>query len=208
MIKLSPSKNSSVNPVIYLASQSPRRHEILLQIGVPHLQIQASVVELVHENESPRDYVSRLSREKALAGLATVNKDALEKKPVLGADTIVVFDNHILEKPLDAEHAATMLRQLSGKVHQVMTAVTLMTEQKVATGLSITEVVFRDLHEAEIVAYWKTGEPQDKAGGYAVQGLGAVFVEEIRGSYSGVVGLPIEQTRTLLEQFELRWWQL
>jgi septum formation protein len=196
-----------VQHFIYLASQSPRRREILCQIGVPHVQVDAAVIEVPRHHELPSDYVSRLSLEKALAGLATVNAHGLDKKPVLGADTVVVIDHHILEKPTNAAHGAAMLRQLAGRTHQVMTAVTLADEYQSATALSITDVVFRNISDAEIDLYWHTGEPCDKAGGYAIQGLGAVFVEQIKGSYSGVVGLPIEKVRELLAKFNLTWWQ-
>jgi len=203
-------------PSIYLASQSPRRRELLQQIGVAHAVIRADVIETPLEHESAIDYVQRLAREKALAGLITLRKQALAIKPVLGADTIVVSDGNILEKPRDAIHAAAMLRQLSGKTHQVMTAVALAigsttkstAESKVETRLSITDVTFRSLDDAEIAAYWHTGEPQDKAGGYAIQGLGAVFVEQIRGSFSNVVGLPIEKVVELFGEFDVSWWQV
>lgn len=198
---------SSASAAIYLASQSPRRRELLNQIGVPHAVIAAHVVEELHSHESASHYVQRLAREKAQAGLVAVAAQGLPEKPVLGADTIVVCNNIVLEKPRNAEHAASMLRQLAGSTHQVMTAVALVSKQQLGVKLAITDVVFRPLNEAEIAAYWHTGEPQDKAGGYAIQGLGAVFVQQIRGSYSAVVGLPIEQTVELLSQFNVAWWQ-
>ena len=194
-------------PVLYLASQSPRRRELLGQIGVPHQVISASVTEVPRHKETPRDYVQRLACEKAQAGLQTIINLALSPRPVLGADTIVVSNGEILEKPRDATHAAAMLRQLAGTTHQVMTAVALATDLQVEVEVSVTEVDFRPLSDQEIADYWRTGEPQDKAGGYAIQGLGAVFVQQIRGSYSGVVGLPIEQTLVLLHKFALPWWQ-
>ena len=194
-------------PSIYLASKSPRRRELLQQIGVLHQVIDAEVTEVPRTQESPSDYVQRLAREKAEAGFASVKRQQLVIRPVLGADTIVVINNEILEKPQDAEHAAIMLRKLAGADHQVMTAVAMIVEQKCTVKLSVTDVVFRPLSEAEIAAYWQTGEPCDKAGGYAIQGLGAVFVQQIRGSYTGVVGLPIEQTVALLEEFAVPYWQ-
>lgn len=194
-------------PFIYLASQSPRRRELLQQIGVRYEVINAEVTEVPRTQESPSDYVQRLAREKAEAGLASVNHRQLPARPVLGADTIVVIDNEILEKPRDAPHAAVMLRNLAGAGHQVMTAVAMATEDQCVVKLSVTDVVFRPLSEAEITAYWHTGEPCDKAGGYAIQGLGAVFVQQIRGSYTGVVGLPIEQTVALLDEFAVPYWQ-
>lgn len=202
---------SSIEPAIYLASKSPRRRELLTQIGVPHSVVSADVEEMPRHDESPQQYVQRLAREKAEAGLisvlAAVKNNNCSLKPVLGADTIVVSNGAILEKPSDAHHAAAMLRQLSGSTHQVMTAVALSTDVKTVVKLSVTDVVFRILQEPEISQYWATGEPQDKAGGYGIQGLGAVFVEQIRGSYTGVVGLPIEQTVELLTEFNVRWWQ-
>ncbi len=194
-------------PSLYLASQSPRRRELLTQIGVSHQVIKADVPEVPRVNESPSDYVQRLAREKAQGGWATVKRLALPSRPVLGADTIVVINNEILEKPRDAEQAAAMLRKLAGADHQVMTAVAMMLEERCIIKLSVTDVVFRPLSEDEIAAYWRTGEPYDKAGGYAIQGLGAVFVQQLRGSYSGVVGLPIEQTFELLEEFGVPFWQ-
>ncbi len=197
----------TIEPSIYLASQSPRRRELLLQIGVPHKVIAAPVIEVPRSHELPSEYVQRLACEKAAAGWVAVTAQGIAPKPVLGADTIVVSEGNILEKPRDADHAAAMLRQLAGATHQVMTAVALAFEQQLIVKLSITDVVFRPLSEIEINAYWLTGEPQDKAGGYAIQGLGAVFVQQIRGSYTGVVGLPIEQTVELLAQCGICWWQ-
>jgi septum formation protein len=194
-------------PSIYLASKSPRRRELLQQIGVSHQVIGADVIEVPRTQESPSNYVQRLAREKAEAGFSAVKHQQLVTRPVLGADTIVVINNEILEKPQNAEHAAAMLRKLAGADHQVMTAVAMIMEEKCSIKLSVTDVVFRPLGEDEIAAYWQTGEPRDKAGGYAIQGLGAVFVQQIRGSYTGVVGLPIEQTVALLEEFTIPYWQ-
>lgn len=199
------------SPSLYLASQSPRRRELLQQIGVPHQVVSADVTEVPRTQESPSDYVQRLAREKAEAGLASVKRLMLPPKPVLGADTIVVINNEILEKPQSAEHAAEMLRKLAGATHQVMTAVAMtadtLVEKRCEIKLSVTDVVFRPLSEQEIATYWRSGEPRDKAGGYAIQGLGAVFVQQIRGSYTGVVGLPIEQTVLLLDEFSVPYWQ-
>jgi septum formation protein len=194
-------------PALYLASKSPRRRELLQQIGVPHQVVSADVIEVPRSHESPSDYVQRLAREKAAAGFATVKRLQWALKPVLGADTIVVINNEILEKPRHAEHAAEMLRKLAGSTHQVMTAVAMVSDEKCEIKLSVTDVVFRPLSEQEIAAYWESGEPRDKAGGYAIQGLGAVFVQQIRGSYSAVVGLPIEQTVLLLDEFAVPYWQ-
>jgi septum formation protein len=209
--------NPQYLPSLYLASQSPRRRELLQQIGVPHQVVSADVTEVPRTQESPSHYVQRLAREKAEAGLISVKRLSLSPKPVLGADTIVVINNEILEKPQSQEHAAEMLRKLAGATHQVMTAVAIIADDMFVEGvlvekrceikLSVTDVVFRSLSEHEITAYWESGEPRDKAGGYAIQGLGAVFVQQIRGSYTGVVGLPIEQTVLLLDEFAVRYWQ-
>lgn len=197
----------SFRPHLYLASQSPRRRELLRQIGVDHEVLSVAVTEQPLAQESARDYVQRLAREKACAGVSRLSMDLLKSAPVLGADTIVVCAGEILEKPRDQIHAATMLRALSGQTHQVMTAVAIADETRHEVLLSTTEVSFRPLSDAEIAAYWRTGEPQDKAGGYAIQGLGAVFVRELRGSYTGVVGLPLEATMDLLQSFGVPWWQ-
>jgi septum formation protein len=192
---------------IYLASQSPRRRELLRQIGVRHRVINAPIEELAAANESALAYVERLAREKAAAGYAQLEAQNLPLAPVLGADTLGLVDGVILEKPRDQAHGAQILRQLSGRSHQVISAVAVHSGARQAARVSITEVRFRRLSDAEITAYWHSGEPQDKAGGYAIQGLGSVFVEAISGSYSGVVGLPIEVTCALLQDFGVPWWQ-
>ena len=197
----------SFRPHLYLASQSPRRRELLRQIGVDHEVLSVAVTEQPLAQESAQDYVQRLAREKACAGVSRLSMESLRSAPVLGADTIVVCAGEILEKPRDQIHAATMLRALAGQTHQVMTAVAIADETRHEVLLSTTEVSFRPLSDAEIAAYWRTGEPQDKAGGYAIQGLGAVFVRELRGSYTGVVGLPLEATMDLLQSFGVPWWQ-
>lgn len=197
----------SFRPHLYLASQSPRRRELLRQIGVDHEVLSVAVTEQPLAQESAQDYVQRLAREKACAGVSRLSMESLKSAPVLGADTIVVCAGEILEKPRDQIHAATTLRALSGQTHQVMTAVAIADETRHEVLLSTTEVSFRPLSETEIAAYWRTGEPQDKAGGYAIQGLGAVFVRELRGSYTGVVGLPLEATMDLLQSFGVPWWQ-
>lgn len=197
---------SGVVPDLYLASQSPRRRELLRQIGVRHAVIFAAIPEQPAAGETALDYVQRLAREKAAAGFTQLQQQQLPLVPVLGADTLGLLDGEILEKPRDRAHAQHMLRQLSGRTHQVITAVALHSQTRQALRVSTTDVTFRELGDAEIAAYWETGEPQDKAGSYAIQGLGAVFVKEIRGSYSGVVGLPIEATLALLQEFGVPWW--
>ncbi len=197
---------SAVVPDLYLASQSPRRRELLRQIGVRHVVISASISEQPAAGETVLDYVQRLAREKAATGYAQLLQHNLPIAPVLGADTLGLLDGEILEKPCDQAHARRMLRQLSGRTHQVITAVALYSPAQQALRVSTTDVTFRELSDAEITTYWETGEPQDKAGSYAIQGLGAVFVKEIRGSYSCVVGLPIEATCELLQEFGVPWW--
>lgn len=198
---------NSEKPDLYLASQSPRRRELLQQIGVNYRTLTVNVPEAPLSGERPEAYVQRLAREKSRAGCAELIVRSLAPAPVLGADTIVVCDDAILEKPQDEQHAAAMLRLLSGRTHQVLTAVALSDAMHSETRLCTTHVKFRVLEEREISDYWQTGEPHDKAGGYGIQGLGAVFISELRGSYTGVVGLPIETTVSLLQQFGVPWWQ-
>lgn len=182
---------------LYLASGSPRRQELLTQLGVSFECIVPGVEEIRHPQESAQGYVLRLAREKARAGVALVSQDF----PVLGADTIVIRNGEVLEKPRDAAHAAVMLRQLSGQTHQVMTAVALADRQQVLDCLVVTEVTFRVLSEQDIAAYVASGEPMDKAGAYGIQGLGGCFVRKINGSYHAVVGLPLVETIELLSNF-------
>lgn len=195
-------------PDLYLASQSPRRRELLDQIGVMHSVVRVSVPEQMATGESALAYVQRLAREKAAAGFAELQQQKLPLAPVLGADTLGLIDGVVLEKPRDKAHARQILRQLSGRTHEVITAIALHSQTQQAQRLTVTRVTFRELSDAEIDAYWETGEPQDKAGGYGIQGLGAVFVKEIHGSYSCVVGLPIEATCELLREFQVPWWSL
>jgi septum formation protein len=197
---------SDVVPDLYLASRSPRRRELLRQIGVHHAVVSAPIPEQPAAGETALDYVQRLACEKAAAGFTQLVQQQLPLAPVLGADTLGLLDGEILEKPRDQAHAQRMLRQLSGRTHQVITAVALHSQTQQALRVSTTDVTFRELSDTEIAAYWETGEPQDKAGSYAIQGLGAVFVKDIRGSYSCVVGLPIETTLELLQEFGVPWW--
>ncbi|MBV8783163.1 MAG: septum formation inhibitor Maf [Gammaproteobacteria bacterium] len=180
-------------PRLILASMSPRRSALLEQIGVAHRVSAPHIDERVLPGEAPRAHVLRLAREKAL----TVARTAAGV-PVLAADTIVVIDGLILGKPADLAAGVAMLRRLGGRTHEVLTAVALVSGGEPATRLSVSEVRMRAVSEAECRAYWHTGEPLDKAGGYAVQGRGAVFIESIRGSYSGIMGLPLYETAELL----------
>ncbi|WP_346806551.1 Maf-like protein [Enterobacter chuandaensis] len=182
---------------LYLASGSPRRQELLTQLGVSFERIVTGIEEKRAEGESAQQYVSRLAREKAQAGVASVPRDL----PVLGADTIVILNGEVLEKPRDAEHAERMLRKMSGQTHQVMTAVALADSQNVLDCLVVTDVTFRVLTDDEIAAYIASGEPMDKAGAYGIQGLGGCFVRKINGSYHAVVGLPLVETYELLSNF-------
>lgn len=191
---------------LFLASASPRRRELLAQIAVPCVTQIASIDETPLPNEPAAAYVERLAREKARAGLAAL--DAAEEAVVLGADTAVVLDGRILGKPADFAEARAMLQALSGRTHRVLTAVALAAPGREAARVVACEVSFRALSEAEISAYWASGEPCDKAGGYGIQGLAAVFVRRIEGSYSAVVGLPLCETAELLGEFGIACWQL
>ena len=183
---------------VYLASGSPRRRELLQQIGVPFRVVGAAVDEAVRSGEAPAAYVARLAAAKADLGWER-NSDAIDG-PVLAADTSVVLDAKILGKPADREDAEAMLRRLSGRTHEVLTAVALRTANGLRSRLSRSEVTFRRIAAAEARAYWETGEPCDKAGAYAIQGRAAVFISELRGSYSGVMGLPLFETAELLSE--------
>jgi septum formation protein len=187
---------------VCLASASPRRRALLAQIGVRFVVAVADVDEAVQRSEHADDYVRRMARAKALA----VRARGMQL-PVLAADTTVVLDGTICGKPADEAQAVAMLRRLAARTHQVLTAVALADARGVRERLSASEVRFRAIEAAECAAYWRSGEPHDKAGGYAIQGLGAVFVEHLSGSYSGVVGLPLYETAALLREAGVRCWQ-
>ncbi len=188
---------------LFLASASPRRRELLTQIGVPFELLLITLDETPLPAERPEAYVQRLAREKALAGWAAVNDDSAA---VLGADTTVVIDERILGKPADRAEGLLMLESLSDREHHVLTAVALATRDACEVRLVTSRVRFRRIERAEAEAYWASGEPCDKAGGYAIQGWGAVFVAELRGSYSAVVGLPLCETVQLLDQAGIARW--
>ncbi len=190
---------------VYLASGSPRRRELLAQIGVPFQVIRVAVDEAVRPDERPDEYVVRLAVAKAEAGWAGIGEQGAA--PVLGADTAVVLGGKILGKPADAPSGVDMLRALAARTHQVLTAVAVRTAAGTASRLSLSEVTLRAIDAAEARAYWHTGEPADKAGAYAIQGLAAVFVENLRGSYSGVMGLPIFETAQLLRAAGVAGWR-
>lgn len=186
-------------PKILLASQSPRRAELLEQIGIDFEVIHVDVPELVKAGESPTEFVQRLALEKAQAGWQASEKTC----PVLGSDTIVVLDDHILGKPVFEGDAEAMLVRLSGRTHHVMTAVAVVKGEQHGMRLSTSEVSFRETTEAERKAYVSTGESSDKAGGYAIQGQAAVFIDKLQGSYSGVMGLPLFETAELFKEFAI-----
>jgi len=197
--------NTAVSPDFYLASASPRRRELLAQLGYRFLPLQVDIDEAPRAGESGRELVIRLAERKAVAGVRLVA--ASDPRPVLGADTAVVVEGRILGKPESLAEAAAMLALLSGRAHRVLTGVALAHGSRLAVALSETTVVFRPLAPEEIRRYWLTGEPRDKAGGYAIQGIAAAFVERIEGSYSGVVGLPLFETARLLQDSGISGWQ-
>lgn len=186
--------------ILCLASASPRRRELLASIDVDCEVRPVDIDETPLPGELPRDYVCRLAREKARAGAA------LSDLPVLGSDTAVVFEGEILGKPRDCDHALGMLAMLSGNTHEVLTGVAVSGPQGVLDICVTTSVTLRAISPAEAAAYWATGEPQDKAGGYGIQGRAAVFVSHIEGSHSAVVGLPLYETAELLERQGVALW--
>lgn len=184
---------------IYLASASPRRQELLTQIGVAFHFLPQNIVEDVVPGESPVEHANRLALAKAEAGWQSSQRT--ENLPVLGADTVVVVDNIILGKPKDQADAMKMLALLSGRTHEVITAIALVKGERAVTKTSISRVTFRVITAEEAEAYWHTREPADKAGGYAIQGRGAIFIQHIEGSYSGIMGLPVYETFQVLQGF-------
>ena len=190
-------------PRLYLASASPRRRELLTQIGVPFSLVSASIDETPRSGESADDYVQRMAREKARAGLSRIEDPSAY---VLGADTTVVLGERILGKPTSKEDAVSTLLSLSGGEHRVITAVALASDKGCEVRLVSSLVQFRSISRDEAQAYWESGEPQDKAGSYAIQGWGAVFVSALHGSYSAVVGLPLCETAQLLDAYGIDYW--
>lgn len=179
---------------VCLASRSPRRRELLQQVGVDFDVVDVTVDESALPGESPQQRVCRLALAKARAGVEASNG---EPRPVIGADTLVVCDERVLGKPAGRADGIGMLKSLSGRTHCVLSAVAVVAEQA-TVELSSSDVTFRTLSDAECAAYWDTGEPADKAGAYAIQGYAAMFIEELRGSYSGVMGLPLHETCRML----------
>ncbi|MBE0436585.1 MAG: septum formation inhibitor Maf [Methylomicrobium sp.] len=178
---------------ILLASASPRRQELLTQIGVSFKVFPVDIDETPYSDEAPLLYVQRIAAEKSAVAL----ERAEAKLPILAADTAVILDGRIMGKPKDKGDCLAMLRFLSGRTHQVFSAISLRGFEH-WQAVNVTEVSFRDISEDEIIRYWESGEPADKAGAYAIQGLGGVFVKSIAGSFSGVVGLPLFETAELL----------
>ena len=198
-----------IQPYIYLASQSPRRRDLLKQIGI-NFQILllrdeprriSDVDETPFPNEIATDYVQRICRAKALAAWNSVLFRNLPQAPVLAADTIVALDNTIIGKPRDRKSAAVILHSLSGRKHQVFSAVAVILHARIELRLSLTEVTFVELSEERIQRYILSNEALDKAGAYGIQGIAGAFVQRIEGSYSGVVGLPLFETAELLQSF-------
>jgi septum formation protein len=196
--------------VVILASASQRRSQLLTQIGVPHRVVPAHIDERRRAGEGLEHCVQRLARAKALevqVALAAVGGSAVAVElAVLGADTAVVIDDELIGKPRDRDDALAILARLSGRWHQVLSAVALASASGMQCCLSRSEVRFRALQPHESAAYWDSGEPRDKAGAYAIQGLGATLVEELRGSYSGVVGLPLFETARMLAEAGVPSW--
>lgn len=185
-------------PFIYLASASPRRAELLSRIGIQYQILPAAIDESQQPAEPPVEYVVRMAQEKARA--IRDRRNPRSDAPILGADTVVVIEGEILGKPADETEAVAILGRLSGRVHSVFSAVALLQHQRELTAMSASKVQFRAIAAEEARAYWRSGEPAGKAGAYAIQGIGAIFVERLEGSYSGVMGLPLFETARLLER--------
>lgn len=182
---------------IILASASPRRAELLEQIGIDYQVQSTEINESRHQNESPEALVKRLATEKSQAVISI-------DFPVLGADTLGVLDDELLVKPENFEHAHAMLSSMSGNWHEILSAVAVSYQGQTDVLVNRNRVLFRQLSSDEISAYWQTGEPQDKAGAYAIQGLAAIFIERIEGSYSGIMGLPLFETMQLLSTYGIK----
>jgi septum formation protein len=185
--------------MLHLASRSPRRSELLARLGLDFGLLEIDIPEQRQPGEAPDDYGRRVAREKAGAGLLRVM--AVPGAVVLGADTEVVLDDDVFGKPSDDADATAMLRRLSGRTHRVITAVSLVSASRELQAVSISEVTFAPLSDAGIAAYVATGEPRGKAGGYAIQGCAQAFITHLSGSYSGVMGLPLFETATMLRAF-------
>jgi septum formation protein len=186
---------------IYLASASPRRSQLLAQLGLKFDVVPVDIDESVRPGEDSAEYVQRVASEKSRAAWSGLARGG---PAVLAADTAVVADQEIFGKPADEADAIRMLTRLSGRTHRVLTAVSVRNDSRDIVDLSCSTVRFRAISSAQIKDYWRSGEPDGKAGAYAIQGLGAIFVEEIHGSYSGVMGLPLYETARILDNFGYR----
>ncbi|HWU67349.1 MAG TPA: Maf family protein [Stenotrophobium sp.] len=189
-----------MSPQFHLASKSPRRQELLRQLGLCFDVRAAGIVEQPQPGETAGQYARRMALEKAQAA----QREYSGALPFLGADTDVVIDGRILGKPANREDALAMLAALSGRTHEVYSAVAVVQGARSECALSVTQVSFAAIGDDQAARYWASGEPADKAGAYGIQGLGAQFVKEIRGSYSGVVGLPLYETLALLRKFGIQ----
>jgi len=193
--------------MIYLASQSPRRAELLQQIGVEHQVYDGAIDETKLDSESPEEYVTRMAETKARVAFAAIAKTRASAV-VLAADTTIAIDGEIIGKPVDRDDCCHILRRLSGRQHLVLTAVALASGNLLESRLTRNQVSFRELQAREIAAYCASREPMDKAGAYAIQGKAAVFVERLEGSYSAVMGLPLCETAELLRRADIEIFEL
>lgn len=197
-------------PLLILASASPRRAELLGQIGAKFTVVPADILEEKHSDESPENFVVRMAKEKATAVLRQREKKLLENTQdstwVLASDTSIVLDGTVLGKPRDAKHAYSMWQSMSGRKHQVLTSLCLMSQTQCLEHLSVNEVEFHSISDSQMKAYWHSGEPQDKAGAYAIQGKAALWISHISGSYSSIMGLPLFDAGQLLEAAGFELW--
>ena len=200
-----------MTPLI-LASQSPRRAELLTQMGLPYEVHVADIDESRLSDESPSAYVERLAREKCVRGIELAKSASAaagaEFSAAIGADTIVLLDDEILGKPRGLTEGTAMLRRLSGRTHEVLSGVAVGDGVRLESTVVSSRVTFRSLDEAEIAAYWATGEGADKAGSYGIQGIGGILVERLEGSFSAVMGLPVQETEALLQSLDVDTWSL
>ena len=186
--------------MIYLASASPRRQELLRQLGIAFEAMPSNLLEVPRAGEHPEGYVLRVARDKAQHVARQVRERGLAPRPVLGADTEVVLEGEILGKPRDVQQGQAMLRKLAGCTHEVLTGLVLLHQDVEYKAINRSRVTFGPLTDTDMQRYWDSGEPADKAGGYAVQGRAAAFIQHIEGSYSGIMGLPLFELMQLLRQ--------
>lgn len=190
--------------MLYLASASPRRQELLRQVGIAFEVMPANIIETRKSGEAPNDYVKRVAADKARSIAQKVKAQGKPRAPVLGADTEVIVDDEVLGKPRDRAHGLAMLARLAGRRHQVASAVVVIDGDRELSAMSESFVTFESMSARQIEEYWDSGEPVDKAGGYAVQGLAARYIRHIEGSFSGIVGLPLYELEKLLTQIQYR----